>query len=59
MLRKAFAATMSDPAFRADAERGNLDIAPLDGEELEQTVRAMLKTSPALMAKLKQIIAPQ
>lgn len=59
ILRTAFAATMSDPAFRADAERANLDIAPLDGEELEQTVRAMLKTSPALMAKLKQIIAPQ
>lgn len=59
ILRKAFAATMSDPAFLADAERANLDIAPLTGEELEKTVRAILKTSPALMAKLKQIIAPQ
>jgi tripartite-type tricarboxylate transporter receptor subunit TctC len=59
ILRKAFSATMSDPGFLADAERANLDIAPLTGEELEKTVLGVLKTSPALLAKLKQIIAPQ
>jgi tripartite-type tricarboxylate transporter receptor subunit TctC len=59
VLRKAFTATMSDPGFLADAERANLDIAPLTGEELEKTVLGVLKTSPALLAKLKQIIAPQ
>ena len=58
-LRKAFSATMSDPGFLADAERANLDIAPLTGEELEKTVLGVLKTSPELLAKLKQIIAPQ
>lgn len=59
ILRKAFTATMSDPGFLADAERANLDIAPLSGEELEKTVFGVLKTPPALLAKLKQIIAPQ
>jgi tripartite-type tricarboxylate transporter receptor subunit TctC len=59
ILRKAFTATMSDPAFLADAERANLDISPLTGEELEKTVHGILKTPPALLAKLKQIIAPQ
>lgn len=58
-LRKAFTATMSDPGFLADAERANLDIAPLTGEELEKTVQGIFKTPPALLAKLKQIIAPQ
>jgi len=58
-LRKAFSATMSDPGFLADAERANLDIAPLSGEELEKTVLGVLKTSPELLTKLKQIIAPQ
>jgi tripartite-type tricarboxylate transporter receptor subunit TctC len=58
-LRRAFTATMSDPSFLADAERANLDISPLTGEELEKTVRGILKTPPALLAKLKQIIAPQ
>jgi tripartite-type tricarboxylate transporter receptor subunit TctC len=59
IMRKAFTATMSDPAFLADAERANLDISPLAGEELEKTVLGILKTPPALLAKLKQIIAPQ
>jgi len=59
MLRSAFTATMSDPGFLADAERANLDIAPLTGEELAKTVFDVLKTPPALLAKLKQIIAPQ
>ena len=59
IFRRAFTATMSDPGFLADAERANLDIAPLTGEELEKTVLGVLRTPPALLAKLKQIIAPQ
>jgi tripartite-type tricarboxylate transporter receptor subunit TctC len=59
LLRKAFTATMSDPSFLADAERASLDIAPLTGEDLEKTVHGLLKTSPAMLAKLKQILAPQ
>jgi hypothetical protein len=59
LLRKAFTATMNDPGFLADAERANLDIAPLTGDELEKTVHGLLKTSPAMLAKLKQILVPQ
>jgi tripartite-type tricarboxylate transporter receptor subunit TctC len=59
LLRKAFTATMSDPSFLADAKRASLDIAPLTGEDLEKTVHGLLKTSPAMLAKLKQILAPQ
>lgn len=59
VLRQAFTATMSDPGFLADAERANLDIAPLTGEELEKTVHGILKTPQPLLTKLKQIIAPQ
>src|SRR5262245_38464769 len=59
ILRKAFTATMSDSAFLADAEKSNLDISPLSGEELEKVVHGLLKTSPVLLSKLKQILAPQ
>ena len=59
ILRKAFTATMNDPGFLADAEKSNLDVSPLTGEELEKTVHGLLKTSPALLAKLKQIVAAQ
>src|SRR4030095_2175628 len=34
LLRKAFTATMTDPGFLADAEKSNLQISPLTGEEL-------------------------
>jgi tripartite-type tricarboxylate transporter receptor subunit TctC len=57
-LRKAFSATISDPAFLADTERSNLDINPLSGEELERTVHNLLKLNSAVLARLKQIIAP-
>jgi tripartite-type tricarboxylate transporter receptor subunit TctC len=59
IIRKAFTATMSDPGFLADAEKANLDIAPLTGEELEKTVLGILKSPPPLLAKLKQILTPQ
>jgi tripartite-type tricarboxylate transporter receptor subunit TctC len=57
-LRKAFAATMTDSGFLADAERSNLDINPLSGEELERTVHGFVKVTPTLLAKLKRIISP-
>lgn len=59
LLRQAFTATMNDSAFLTDAEKSNLDISPLSGTELEKTVHGILKTSPAVLAKLKQILAPQ
>jgi tripartite-type tricarboxylate transporter receptor subunit TctC len=58
LLRKAFTATMNDPAFVADAERSNLDLDPLTGEELEKMVLGLSQVNPVLLAKLKQIISP-
>jgi tripartite-type tricarboxylate transporter receptor subunit TctC len=59
ILQKAFTATLNDPGLLADAEKANLEISPLTGDELEKTIHGLLKTPPALFAKLKQIIAPQ
>jgi tripartite-type tricarboxylate transporter receptor subunit TctC len=58
VLRKAFTATMNDAEFRADAEKSNLDLSPLTGEDLEKTVHSLLKMNPAVLGKLKQIISP-
>ena len=58
LLRKAFMATMGDAEFLADAEKSNLDLSPLSGEELERNIHALLKASPSLLAKLKQIVSP-
>lgn len=56
LLRKAFADTMKDAEFLADAKKAQLDINALDGEELEQNVRALFKLEPALVDKLKDIL---
>jgi tripartite-type tricarboxylate transporter receptor subunit TctC len=58
LLRKAFTATMNDAEFRADAEKSNLDLSPLSGEELEKNIHGLLKANPSLLAKLKQIVSP-
>ncbi|HEY7554481.1 MAG TPA: tripartite tricarboxylate transporter substrate-binding protein [Candidatus Binatia bacterium] len=59
ILQKAFTSAMNDPGLLSDAAKANLDISPLTGEELEKTIHGLLKTPPALLAKLKQIISPQ
>jgi tripartite-type tricarboxylate transporter receptor subunit TctC len=59
ILRRAFAETMRDPEFLADARKTNLDIAPLSGEEVSTTVDRLFRIEPAIAAKLKQILLPK
>ena len=54
-LRTAFDATMKDPAFLADAERGKMDLAVLSGDKLEALIRDVASMDDALLAKAKQI----
>lgn len=56
ILRKAFADTLKDPAFLADAEKSKLEVNPLTGEEVEKIVNDMFNISPPVMAKLKAIL---
>ena len=58
VLRKAFADTMKDPQFLAEAEKARLDLSPLSGEELEETVRGIYDAEPEVVAKLKEILLP-
>jgi hypothetical protein len=50
---------MNDPGLFGDAEKASLEISSLTGEELEKTIHGLLTTPPALLSKLKQMIAPQ
>jgi tripartite-type tricarboxylate transporter receptor subunit TctC len=56
LLRKAFAITMKDPEFLADAKKSKLDINPLSGEELDENIREIFKLDPALVERLKDIL---
>jgi tripartite-type tricarboxylate transporter receptor subunit TctC len=58
ILRQAFAGTMKDPEFLADAKRANLDIEPITGPEMERLVAGIFKLNPTLAAKLKSILNP-
>jgi tripartite-type tricarboxylate transporter receptor subunit TctC len=55
-LRKAFAATMQDPEFLAEAGRSNIMINPTSGEELEEIMSAFEKLSPDILSQLKEIL---
>jgi tripartite-type tricarboxylate transporter receptor subunit TctC len=58
LLRSAFAATLKDPEFLAEAKRANLDIQHVSGEETEGVIQGLFKIEPAFIARMKQILVP-
>ena len=52
-LRRAFDATMKDPAFVADAARLQLDIDPMTGEEVQALVAQLNGTPPAIVTRVR------
>jgi tripartite-type tricarboxylate transporter receptor subunit TctC len=56
IMRAAFLATFKDPAFIKEAEKSKLDLDPITGEMMEQIVAGLHKTSPATLAKLKEVL---
>ncbi len=56
ILRRAFMETLKDAEFLAEARKTKLDIDPVTGEELEQTIAGLFKLEPGLVAKLKEIL---
>jgi tripartite-type tricarboxylate transporter receptor subunit TctC len=55
-LRKAFAATLKDPEFVADAKKSKLNIGPIAVEDIEKDIAGLFKLDPALIAKLKDVL---
>jgi tripartite-type tricarboxylate transporter receptor subunit TctC len=56
MLRDAFAATMKDPEFRADAKKAKLDVNPTDGAGLEAVIKRIYATPKPLIAQVAKLI---
>jgi tripartite-type tricarboxylate transporter receptor subunit TctC len=50
-LRQAFLETMRDQDFLADAEKSQLELNPVSGEEIEQLVTEAYQTAPAIVQK--------
>jgi len=57
ILRRGFMETMKDPEFLKDAGQSQLAIDPMAGDELERTVTRFLGLDPALVTKLKEVLA--
>lgn len=57
ILRRAFDATMKDPAFLAEAEKGQLDVSPLSGAAIEEMLTKAYASPPALVERAKAILA--
>jgi tripartite-type tricarboxylate transporter receptor subunit TctC len=51
IVRRAFDATMKDPAFLADAEKARLDLDPVNGEETEAIIKAAYSTPKELIER--------
>src|SRR5262245_60496791 len=57
-IRRAFDATMKDPAYLAEARSQKMDVDPMSGEEMETLIRSCYASTPELVARLKAAIEP-
>jgi tripartite-type tricarboxylate transporter receptor subunit TctC len=58
-LRRAFDATMKDPAFLADAAKVQLELSPMPGEEMQALVGELAGTPAAVVERVrKALLAP-
>jgi tripartite-type tricarboxylate transporter receptor subunit TctC len=56
-LRKAFAETMTDPVFLADAAKRNLPVRASPGDEVQKVMTSVVTTPKEVVAVLKQAIS--
>jgi tripartite-type tricarboxylate transporter receptor subunit TctC len=54
-LRRGFDATMKDPAFVADADKGQWEITPVSGEEIEELMARLYRTPPDILDLAKKV----
>jgi tripartite-type tricarboxylate transporter receptor subunit TctC len=56
MLRKAFDATLKDPAFLADAEKIRFEVEPMAADETTRIVRETINAPPDVVAKARTAV---
>src|SRR3954467_9530691 len=55
-LRKAFVVALNDPALRAEADKMQLDVDPMSGDELQKLVADLYETPPRLVERARQAL---
>ncbi len=56
VFRRAFQATLKDPDFVAEAKKGNFELDPVAGEELEKIVNGLFKADTATVSRLRELL---
>src|SRR5690606_37691404 len=56
VLRRAFDATMVDPAFLAEAKKRMMDVEPMSGEKIQAVIEKTVATSDAILDKARAIL---
>ena len=57
-LRAAFKAALADPDLRAEAAKQRMDVAPVDGVEMESILRSAFTAPPAVVARYEELSKP-
>jgi len=53
VVRRAFTATMADPAYLAEAEKLKIDVEPLSGDEVARLVEQVSRTPADVVARVR------
>jgi tripartite-type tricarboxylate transporter receptor subunit TctC len=56
LFRHAFRATLKDPEFISEARKGNFELDPVTGEELEKVVNRLFKADVATITQLRELL---
>lgn len=56
-LRQGFLDTLNDPAFRAEADKLKLEVAPIPGAEIDAMLARLSQTTPAALEHARKVAA--
>ena len=56
IMRKGFQATLQDPEFLAEAKKGNFELDPVTGEEVEKIVNGFFKADLSTVNRLRELL---
>lgn len=56
LLRRAFMETVKDPSFKTEADKGKLEIEPVDGEDVQRLVEEAYSTPKAIVQRTVELL---
>jgi tripartite-type tricarboxylate transporter receptor subunit TctC len=57
MLREALLKALNDPEFKAEAQKRNWEVEPVNGQELEAIAKKVVVQPPDVVERMKKILA--